>query len=71
VDKIIRWHPLHGRDKLTSIDTEIDHVDEETGETYYRVWVAGRPEPPGNPAVWSGTTLRHNFEQEKDEKGSG
>jgi len=61
-DDIIRWKPGPGRARMRAIDTRVDHVDEETGETFYRVWPAGYPEPKGNPAKWAESTLRELYE---------
>ena len=63
--KIIRWRPGRGQD-VSAVDTCVDHVDPETGEVFYRVWPAGRPEPRGNPVKWSESTLRHHFEKADD-----
>ena len=64
---IIRWRPLPGHN-IDSIDTVVDHVDED-GQKVYRAWPAGRPEPSGNPIRWSESTLRHHYE--KDGEGAG
>ncbi len=50
---------------MQAIDTRVDYVDAETGETYYRVWPAGLPEPAGNPVKWSESTLRELYEKDE------
>ena len=51
---------------MSSIDTRYDYTDDQ-GRAMYRVWVAGRPEPPGNPVKWSEQTLRQSFEKVDDD----
>jgi len=53
----------------TPIETELDHID--CGENVYRVWVAGRPEPEGNPVKWHESTLRESGYAPEDEGHHG
>lgn len=64
----MRWFNV-SRD-ATPIETKLDHVDKD-GENVYRVWVADRPEPTGNPVKWHESTLRESGYAPEGERRRG